>query len=70
MAFAVAEGPAEVSPVSVVPGDETGRELLAMQAPFTDPADETAFFRNVAGDRRVVIRLRVDRLYGGGLGVR
>ncbi|WP_410675581.1 TIGR03618 family F420-dependent PPOX class oxidoreductase [Amycolatopsis sp. cmx-4-68] len=67
LAFAVAEGVAEVSPVSATPGDETGRELLAMQAPFTDPGDEAVFFRNMVEDRRVVIKLRVDRLYGGGL---
>jgi PPOX class probable F420-dependent enzyme len=67
MSFAVAEGLAEVSPVSSVPGDETGRELLAMQAPFSDPEDEAAFLRNMVEDQRVVIKLRVDRLYGGGL---
>lgn len=69
MAFAVAEGLAEVSPVSSVPGDETGRELLAMQAPFDNPEDEATFFRNMVEDQRVVIKLRVDRLYGGGLDV-
>ncbi|MGW3959319.1 TIGR03618 family F420-dependent PPOX class oxidoreductase [Amycolatopsis sp. NPDC005003] len=67
MAFAVAEGVAEVSPVSSVPGDETGRALLAMQAPFEDPEAEAAFLRNMVEDRRVVITLRVERLYGGGL---
>lgn len=67
LAFAVAEGVAEVSPVSTVPGDETGRALLAMQSPFTDPADEEIFLRNMVEDRRVVITLRVERLYGGGL---
>ncbi|SFW65241.1 TIGR03618 family F420-dependent PPOX class oxidoreductase [Amycolatopsis australiensis] len=70
LAFAVAEGVAEVSPVSSVPGDETGRALLAMQAPFTDPEDEAVFLRNMVEDRRVVITLRVERLYGGGLDVR
>ncbi|WP_103355708.1 pyridoxamine 5'-phosphate oxidase family protein [Amycolatopsis sp. CA-128772] len=69
LAFGVAEGTAEVSPVSAVPGDETGRALLAMQAPFGDPEDEAAFLRNMVEDRRVVITLRVDRLYGGGLDV-
>ena len=69
LAFAVAEGLAEVSPVSSVPGDETGRTLLAMQAPFGDPEEEAAFLRNMVEDRRVVITLRVDRLYGGGLDV-
>lgn len=69
LSFAVAEGVAEVSPVSAVPGDETGRALLAMQAPFADPADEAVFLRNMVEDRRVVITLRVERLYGGGLDV-
>jgi PPOX class probable F420-dependent enzyme len=69
LSFAVAEGIGEVSPVSSLPGDETGRDLLAMQAPFTDPDDEAAFLRNMVEDQRVVIKLRVDRLYGGGLDV-
>ncbi|MCR6487156.1 pyridoxamine 5'-phosphate oxidase family protein [Amycolatopsis sp. OK19-0408] len=67
LSFAVAEGAGSVSPVSSVPGDETGRALLAMQAPFTDPGDEAAFLKNMVEDRRVVITLRVERLYGGGL---
>ncbi|WP_410596560.1 pyridoxamine 5'-phosphate oxidase family protein [Amycolatopsis sp. lyj-23] len=69
LAFAVAEGLAEVSPVSLVPGDETGLALLAMQAPLRDPEDEAAFLRSMVEDRRVVITLRVERLYGGGLDV-
>ena len=40
-----------------------------MQAPFTGPGDEAAFLRNMVEDRRVVITLRVERLYGGGLDV-
>ncbi|HEV7973724.1 pyridoxamine 5'-phosphate oxidase family protein [Amycolatopsis sp.] len=69
LAFAVAEGLGEVSPVSSVPGDETGRELLAMQPPFPDSADEALFLRNMVEDHRVVIRLRVSRLHGGGVDV-
>jgi PPOX class probable F420-dependent enzyme len=69
LSFAVAEGLGEVSPVSTVPGDDTGRELLAMQPPFTDPANEAVFLRNMVEDQRVVIRLRVGRLHGGGLDV-
>ena len=67
LAFAVAEGVAEVSPVNAVPGDATGRARLARQAPSTDPGDEAVFLRNMVEDRRVVITLRVERLYGGGL---
>jgi PPOX class probable F420-dependent enzyme len=64
MSFAVAEGEAELSAVSTVPGDEPGRELLAMQPPFDDPDDAAAFLRNMVADQRLVIRLRVSRLYG------
>ncbi|MQY04394.1 PPOX class F420-dependent oxidoreductase [Actinomadura macrotermitis] len=64
MGFAVAEGTAELSEASTVPGDATGRELLAMTPGFDDPADERAFLEQMVQDERVVIRLRVDRLYG------
>ncbi|NRQ31029.1 TIGR03618 family F420-dependent PPOX class oxidoreductase [Nonomuraea sp. NN258] len=65
--YAVAEGLAELSPVSDEPGDEVGRELLAMQPPFADPAAESAFLSQMVADRRLVIRLRVSRLYGTAL---
>ncbi|QYC43843.1 Putative pyridoxine/pyridoxamine 5'-phosphate oxidase [Nonomuraea coxensis DSM 45129] len=69
-AYAVAEGSAELSPVTSEPGDEVGRELLAMQAGLTDPADEGAFLRRMVADRRLVIRIRAARLYGTALGLR
>ncbi|MEO3873037.1 PPOX class F420-dependent oxidoreductase [Nonomuraea sp. B12E4] len=62
--YAVAEGMAEMSPVSGEPGDEVGRELLAMQPAV---ADEAAFLRRMVTGRRVVIRLRIARLYGTAL---
>ncbi|MFB4281446.1 MULTISPECIES: TIGR03618 family F420-dependent PPOX class oxidoreductase [unclassified Nonomuraea] len=62
--YAVAEGKAELSPVTAEPGDEVGRELLAMRPSFAEPADTEAFLRQVVADRRLVIRLRVSRLYG------
>jgi PPOX class probable F420-dependent enzyme len=68
LSFAVAEGLGEVSEPSTVPGDATGQELLAMQPPLTGP-DEAVFLRNMVEDRRVVIRLRVTRLHGGGIDV-
>ncbi|MBE1533444.1 pyridoxamine 5'-phosphate oxidase family protein [Actinomadura algeriensis] len=64
MSFAVAEGTAEVSEVSERPGDDVGRELLAMTPGFPDPSDERAFLEQMVKDRRQVIRLRVTRLYG------
>jgi PPOX class probable F420-dependent enzyme len=69
LSFVVAEGLGEVSPASTMPGDDTGRELLATQPPFADPDDEAVFLRNMVEDQRVVIRLRVGRLHGGGLDV-
>ncbi|MGH3486562.1 MAG: TIGR03618 family F420-dependent PPOX class oxidoreductase [Actinopolymorphaceae bacterium] len=66
--FAVAEGDAEVSPPSTAPGDETGRELLAMQESLP-AADEAAFLKNMVADQRLVIRLPMSHLYGGGLDV-
>ncbi|MFE2186600.1 pyridoxamine 5'-phosphate oxidase family protein [Streptomyces sp. NPDC059455] len=65
--FAVAEGEAEVSEVTAAPGDAVGRELLAMTPGFADPLDETAFLEQLVADRRVVIRIRVSRLYGTAL---
>ncbi|MEV0384096.1 TIGR03618 family F420-dependent PPOX class oxidoreductase [Nonomuraea sp. NPDC050643] len=65
--FAVAEGEAELSPVSTEPGDEVGLELLGMQPSFAEPADAQAFLRQMVADRRLVIRIRVTRLYGTAL---
>lgn len=67
--FAVAEGEAEISDVTTVPGDATGLELLGML-----PADVRgdlgqAFFEQLVAERRVVIRLKVSRLYGTALDV-
>ncbi|CAL9441462.1 PPOX class F420-dependent oxidoreductase [Streptomyces sp. NPDC057837] len=67
--FAVAEGEAEVSDVTSVPGDAVGRELLAMIPADAAPQDEDAFLRQLVDEQRVVIRLRVDRLYGTALDV-
>ncbi|QDY78047.1 pyridoxamine 5'-phosphate oxidase family protein [Streptomyces qinzhouensis] len=69
--FAVAEGEAEVSAPTTTPGDETGRELLSMLPAEArpSPADETAWFAQQVAERRVVIRLRVTRLYGTALDI-
>ncbi|MFE7133231.1 TIGR03618 family F420-dependent PPOX class oxidoreductase [Streptomyces sp. NPDC057638] len=70
--FAVAEGTAEVSEVTTVPGDAVGRELLAMvpsSARPGTPEGEEAFLAQLVAERRVVIRLSVDRLYGTALDV-
>lgn len=67
--FAVAEGEAEVSEVTTTPGDAVGREILAMLPEPMRPSDELAFLEQLVEERRVVIRLRADRLYGTALDV-
>ncbi|MFI0140010.1 PPOX class F420-dependent oxidoreductase [Streptomyces luteogriseus] len=67
--FAVAEGDAEVSEATTAPGDAVGRELLAMIPADARPEGEDAFLRQLVDERRVVIRLRVERLYGTALDV-
>ncbi|GHE37933.1 PPOX class F420-dependent oxidoreductase [Streptomyces capitiformicae] len=67
--FAVAEGTAEASEITTVPGDAVGRELLAVIPTAARPEDEDTFFKQLVAERRVVIRLRVERLYGTALDV-
>jgi PPOX class probable F420-dependent enzyme len=67
MLFVVGEGDVEISPVSTVSGDATGLELLAMTPGYDAPEDETAFLKQMATDRRLVLRLHVTRLYGTSL---
>ncbi|MFF3662768.1 pyridoxamine 5'-phosphate oxidase family protein [Streptomyces olivochromogenes] len=62
--FAVAEGETVVSESTAVPGDAVGRELLGMIPKSGRPEDEAAFLEELVAERRVVIRLKVDRLYG------
>ncbi|MFI0863009.1 TIGR03618 family F420-dependent PPOX class oxidoreductase [Streptomyces smyrnaeus] len=67
--YAVAEGEAEVSEPTAVPGDAVGRALAAMAGPFATPGDEEAFLAEAVEEERVVIRLHVARLYGTALDV-
>ncbi|MFE0369833.1 pyridoxamine 5'-phosphate oxidase family protein [Streptomyces tendae] len=68
--FAVAEGEGEVSESTTSPGDAVGLELLAMVPQAAKPEDEEAFLEQLVAERRVVIRLKVDRLYGTALDVK
>ncbi len=52
-----------------MPGDTVGRELLAMLPPAARPEDEEAFRTQQVAERRLVIRLRVARLYGPALDI-
>ncbi|MFH8661043.1 PPOX class F420-dependent oxidoreductase [Streptomyces afghaniensis] len=67
--FAVAEGEAEVSDVTTVPGDEVGRELLGIIPEEARPQDEDVFLEQLVAEHRVVVRLHVDRLYGTALDI-
>jgi PPOX class probable F420-dependent enzyme len=63
--YAVAECDAETSDVATAAGDEASRELLTMVAALVgEVEDEAAFFRRMIDERRLVVRLRVRRLYG------
>ncbi|MEU5833982.1 TIGR03618 family F420-dependent PPOX class oxidoreductase [Streptomyces diacarni] len=65
--FAVAEGVAEASELTRIPGDAVGRELLTVTP--AKPEDEDAFLKQLVAERRLVIRLRVEQLYGTALDV-
>ncbi|MFF8262740.1 PPOX class F420-dependent oxidoreductase [Streptomyces virginiae] len=67
--FAVAEGAAEVSGITTAPGDAVGRELLAMIPTAAKPEDEDEFLKQLVAERRIVIRLSVERLYGTALDI-
>jgi PPOX class probable F420-dependent enzyme len=62
--YAVAECDAETSAVATTPGDDACRELLAVHSTFYGELDETEFFQQMIDARRLVVRLRVRRLYG------
>jgi PPOX class probable F420-dependent enzyme len=62
--YAVAECDAELSEVAATPGDEACRELLALHRTFHGHVDENAFFVDMIETRRLVVRLRLRRIYG------
>jgi PPOX class probable F420-dependent enzyme len=63
--YAVAEGTAELSPVAAGPGDRTVEELVdlyrAIQGEHPDWDD---YHQVMVAERRLVLRLRVERTYG------
>lgn len=63
--YAVAEGRAELSPVAQRPDDDTVAELVRL---FQDIAGEhpdwNEYRATMVSDRRLVLRLHIDRLYG------
>lgn len=65
-AYAVLEGPAELSPVAAQTGDETVDELVALYRDVSggDHPDWDEYREAMVNDRRVVVRLRPERAYG------
>jgi PPOX class probable F420-dependent enzyme len=61
--YAVAEGEAELSDVSTTPGDGPGRLLLPLYRDVNDDNRE-AFFKQMVLDQRLLITLRVSKVYG------
>jgi PPOX class probable F420-dependent enzyme len=66
LAYVVAEGSVELTPVASDPGDQTVEELIEVYRAFrgADPDSEEFRAAMVAG-RRMVVRLHVERTYGG-----
>ena len=62
--FAVAECDAQTSEVATTQGDEACLELFEVHSAFYAGLDEEAFFSQMIEARRLVVRLRVRRLYG------
>ncbi|MGW4566392.1 PPOX class F420-dependent oxidoreductase [Streptomyces sp. NPDC004561] len=64
-AYAVAEGTAELSPVAQDPHDETVEELVRLYRDVVGEHPDWDDYRAaMVRDRRLVLRLHVDRVYG------
>ena len=63
--YAVAEGTAELTPVAQSPDDATVDELVDIYRGVSgEHPDWTEFREAMVAQRRLVIRIQVDRLYG------
>lgn len=64
-AYAVADGRTTLSDVATHPDDEAVMELLAVHSAFYGPPEDTGeFSAEMIANRRLVVRLQVDRIYG------
>lgn len=64
-AYVVAEGTAELTPVAADPADETVDALVAVYRAISGEHPDWAQFRQAMVDeRRLVLRLHVERVYG------
>jgi PPOX class probable F420-dependent enzyme len=62
--WAVAEGDAELSDVTTSPGDAAAQETLPIYEMIGLADDRDAVFAQMIEQQRLVIRLRVKRVYG------
>jgi PPOX class probable F420-dependent enzyme len=62
--YTVAECDAQTSEVATTPGDDACRELLEVHSAFYGELDETELFQQMIDAKRLVVRLRVRKLYG------
>lgn len=66
-AYLVVEGDAELSPVAADPHDATVEELIEVYRAITgEHPDWDEYRAAMVADRRLVLRLRADRVYGWG----
>jgi PPOX class probable F420-dependent enzyme len=64
-AYTVAEGAADLTPVAQDPNDETVEELIRLyRAVQGEHPDRDDYRAAMVRDRRLVLRIRVDRAYG------
>jgi PPOX class probable F420-dependent enzyme len=64
-AYAVVEGRAELTPVAADPGDATVEELIALYRSIQgEHPDWDDYRRAMVAERRLVLRLHVERVYG------
>ena len=68
--WAALEADAELSPVSVTPGDATGQALaqLYVDVSGSEHPDWDAYHRAMVDERRLLLTLTVTHGYGGGAG--
>ncbi|MET7751238.1 PPOX class F420-dependent oxidoreductase [Micromonospora sp. NPDC005367] len=64
-AYAVAEARAELTPIAVAPDDATVEELIEVYRSLQgEHPDWDDYRRAMVADRRLVLRLHVERVYG------
>jgi PPOX class probable F420-dependent enzyme len=63
--YAVAEGTAELTPVAADPGDDTVEELVELYRSLSgEHPDWDEYRAAMVADQRLVVRLRIEHLYG------